>query len=329
MALQFLCGRHLSPLLLSRTKCVGHSRDVFYSTVGGGGFEKLSVSVKASKFDEACEIVDHRTESKVFSGKVMITAEHASNELPKPYQWSTQDQNTVADAHWAYDPGTAECARELAQELGAVAVLGRWSRLLVDLNRPLASDTLMRTTADMGQPIQLNADLPQADRDWRLQRYYLPFHLELGRAARVVDPLLLLSIHSFSPVYDGEVRDFEIGVLASTEETLARQLVYALQRCGYDTRLNEPWSGKEGFMYSADSVKVSGPPGRRQAVMLEFRNDLLSNRVWRAGVVSALAESLSVDTVVATDGGAGSSVERVVTRVVLPPTTTTAHASSI
>src|SRR5690606_18998130 len=72
---------------------------------------------------------------------VVLTCEHASERLPSPYAWPTGDARLVG-THWAFDLGIAPFARALAAELGAPAVLSRFSRLLVDPNRPLDAPTL-------------------------------------------------------------------------------------------------------------------------------------------------------------------------------------------
>ena len=56
--------------------------------------------------------------------------------------------------------------------------------------------------------------------------------------------------------------------------------------------MNEPWSGKEGFMFAADCLKNAGQPGKRQALMIEFRNDLLSDPVWCAKAAHCLAQAV-------------------------------------
>jgi predicted N-formylglutamate amidohydrolase len=78
----------------------------------------------------------------------LVTCEHASNVLPHGYKWgqdAERDNGALADQHWAFDPGSANFARELSQAAGAVGVMSRFSRLLCDVNRPLASDTLCRS----------------------------------------------------------------------------------------------------------------------------------------------------------------------------------------
>lgn len=256
-------------------------------------------SVLRPRVTTSVEVLDYRNlevpediRLRGFQQKLLLTCEHASNHLPLPYRWSAQDQ-ALKDTHWAYDPGAAQISRELAPRLGCMAVLSNFSRLLIDPNRPLASQTLFRSHAD-NEAIDLNSDMPTEDRDARITRFYIPYHLELGRAAREVDPLLVLSIHSFNPVFEGEVRDFEIGVLSTSEDSLATEMCNHFNSVGLSARVNQPWSGKEGFMYAADSVRVSGVPGRRHSIMLEFRNDLLQNGQWRSRVTEEVLTSLKL-----------------------------------
>jgi len=222
--------------------------------------------------------------------KILLTCEHASNRLPRPYNWSVDDQ-WVKTTHWAYDIGAFEFAKELAQELGVVLVSAQFSRLLVDPNRPLASETLFRQDAD-GKRLDINRHMTKSDRNWRIWHYYLPFHQTLGEVARKIDPRLILSIHSFNPSYEGSQRDFDLGVLCTTEDHLAAEISQGFEAKGYKSRINMPWSGKEGFMYSADSLKVSGTPGSRRAIMVEMRNDLVVQPLWRKSAVHCLVQSL-------------------------------------
>ena len=75
----------------------------------------------------------------------------------------------------------------------------------------------------------------------------------------------------------------------------AMEVTEALDAAGFDVRVNEPWSGYDGFMYSADSLKISAGPGRRSAIMLELRND----------EAKFLMESISADK----KGGAAAGVD--------------------
>ena len=87
-----------------------------------------------------------------------------------------------------------------------------------------------------------------------------------------------MSVHSFNKEYEGTHRPYHIGVLCTgggVHSARAMEVTEALDAAGFDVRVNEPWSGYDGFMYSADSLKISAGPGRRSAIMLELRNDVL------------------------------------------------------
>jgi predicted N-formylglutamate amidohydrolase len=96
----------------------------------------------------------------------------------------------------------------------------------------------------------------------------------------------LFSIHSFTPNYEGDVRSVEIGVLFNHEQEHARALTLALAAEFSGVRENEPWSGKGGLIYSAESHAARHG---RVALELEVRQDHLENERYRARLVPALA----------------------------------------
>jgi predicted N-formylglutamate amidohydrolase len=217
--------------------------------------------------------------------RIFLTCEHASERLPDGYAWPAADERLVG-THWAFDPGAAAITSELAERLRAPAVLSRFSRLLVDPNRPDSSDTLFRTEAE-GAPVELNRVLDEAERTRRLERFHRPYHdaihrrLGLHAAAGIV-----FSVHTFTPVYEGQVRQVEVGVLFDTQDALALDAAAAIRDAGFVTALNEPYSGKAGLIYSAE--RHAGAHGRK-ALELEVRQDLAVRPEVRARLVDALA----------------------------------------
>ena len=219
------------------------------------------------------------------SSPIVLACEHASNE--RHGEWGPDAH--LSDQHWAFDPGAAAVTRSLAVQLGAPAVLSQFSRLLVDPNRTPDSPTLFRTEAD-GRPVQMNQDLTATQRADRIARYYAPYHEAMDELARSPGAALMLSIHSFTPVYEGSVRAVEIGVLFESDESQAVRLASLLQTSTRrDVRLNEPYSGKGGLMYSCDRH------ARSQcliALEIELRQDLLATPHTRQELVGALASAL-------------------------------------
>lgn len=71
---------------------------------------------------------------------------------------------------------------------------------------------------------------------------------------------LVLSLHSFNPVYEGKKRSLEVGVLYAfkEDEDLAIGLRNLLQGRQIFARLNEPYSGFEGIMFSCQRAAQFG-----------------------------------------------------------------------
>ncbi len=220
---------------------------------------------------------------------VVLTCEHASAALPAPWRWPPGDA-ALRPTHWAYDLGAADLTRELADDLNAPAVLSTFTRLLVDPNRAEGHDELFRRHAEGGRPVALNATLTPADADARLRRFYRPFHAAIDAAVGSSAAPVVLSIHSFTPVYDGKRRDLEVGVLYDEADALGEGLHARLQQAGFRTERNAPYSGKAGLMYSAHHhATVHG----RDALELEVRQDLAVDAAFRARLRAAVTAALA------------------------------------
>lgn len=235
-----------------------------------------------STLGDAAEVLGGRSDVAL-----VLCCEHASERLPGRWRWSDADRRLLG-THWAFDLGAADLTRELADHLGAPGVLARFSRLLCDPNRPEDSDTLFRTVAE-GLPVELNATLSEADRALRISDYYRPYHAALDATVAASLAPILFAVHSFTPLYEGQPRDMELGVLFDREDALGNALNEHLLRAGYVSLANEPYSGK-GFMYSAEHHAERH--GRR-ALELEVRQDLCTDPAYRARLRHVLADFFS------------------------------------
>lgn len=219
--------------------------------------------------------------------ELLLTCEHASNRLPERWRWPREDERLVDD-HWAFDLGAADLTRELAAAARADAVLSRFTRLLADPNRPESSDTLFRTTAD-DAPVVLNQGVDAEDRHHRLSSFYRPYHSAVDSLVASSTASILFSVHTFTPVYEGERRELEVGVLFDDEESLAGQLIDGLRGAGLSVAGNEPYSGREGLIYAVDMhAKAHG----RRALEIEVRQDLATSPSFRAKLVALLVDGL-------------------------------------
>lgn len=213
-----------------------------------------------------------------------LTCEHASQRMPPGWSWPDADRRLV-DTHWAFDPGARELTHDLAGALSTTAVLSRFTRLLIDPNRAETDDTLFRAQAE-GEPVELNTILlDAAERARRIERLHRPYHQAIDRELARSSAPLVFSIHTFTPVYEGQRRTLEAGVLFDTEEELAIALHEALRARGVNAALNEPYSGRAGLIFAADHhARAHG----RRALELEVRQDLATDPTFRRELVPLL-----------------------------------------
>ena len=216
--------------------------------------------------------------------RLVFTCEHASAELPPPWSWPEADRWLV-DTHWACDIGAAVFTRRVAGLMNAPAVLSRFSRLLVDPNRPLDSDTLFRQNAD-GRRVHLNETLLETEKHERVERFYQPYHAAVSAMIEKSRGDTVFSIHTFTDNYEGDLRVLEIGVLFDDDEEPAYRLIRHLAEAGFHVLPNEPWSGKGGLAYSP--VRHAKEFGRC-ALEIEARQDLIVQEPFARRLAEALA----------------------------------------
>jgi predicted N-formylglutamate amidohydrolase len=225
---------------------------------------------------ENAKILDYRDPLNPFN-KIVITCEHATNDLPEDYSWSEHDQRHFVDEHWGIDIGAFEMAKELAAELKCVFVHSLYSRLLLDTNRSIVSDTLFRKTGD-GHEVDLNKDLTYEEEQRRIKRFYIPYYEALREISTKVDPTIILSIHSFTPNYQGEKRSLEMGVLYGHDSTkFAIDVNEGMKNKGYYSEINKPYDGIT-TMGTVKSLIFAKHPSKRHGITFEFRNDILSDK---------------------------------------------------
>ena len=234
---------------------------------------------------EAVEIVRTGGETAI-----LLTCEHASERLPEPWHWPDADQ-WLRRTHWAYDIGAAELTRELCAAWGATAVLARFSRLLADPNREASAPDLVLERAE-GCSVELNRGVDAEERQRRIERLWRPYHDAIEAELARSDARVVLAIHTFTPVWRGTPRDFEVGVLFDLEEELAERARTELQRAGFETRMNEPYSGKAGLIFSAHHHATRRGDGVH-ALEIELRQDLAAEPAVRARLVAPLWAALS------------------------------------
>jgi predicted N-formylglutamate amidohydrolase len=229
---------------------------------------------------------------------MVILADHAMNRLPERYARLGLPETAFA-RHIAYDIGVEELCRELAQRLGVPAVLGGFSRLLIDPNRGEDDPTLIMKISD-GAIIPGNHPITEEEWNHRIEAFHRPYHLAVsqviaGVAETTGKAPLVLSLHSFTPSWKGVARPWHASVLWDTDHRAVGPLIAKLSE---DRDLvigdNEPYDGalKGDTLYR--HCMVSGIPH----ALLEVRQDLIGDSdgiaAW-AGRLAPIFEAMNAD----------------------------------
>lgn len=229
------------------------------------------------------------------AGAWVVTCDHASNAVP-PWVGGGDLGLPPEDMarHIAYDVGAARLALALARQLGAPAILARFSRLVIDPNRGEHDPTLVMRLYD-GSVIPANRRVTEGDVEARLDRLHRPYHDALAALLADRPRAALLAIHSFTPQLRGRLpRPWHVGVLHShLDGRLARPLIARLAADpGLVVGDNEPYSGH----LPGDSVDRHALASGRPNALVEVRNDLIGTpegqEAWAARVVPHLLGAL-------------------------------------
>lgn len=222
---------------------------------------------------------------------VLLVCEHASNTLPVQFGDLGLPGEALA-SHIAWDPGALSVARGISQGLDATLVYQRFSRLIYDCNRPPSSPGAMPEKSEI-YAIPGNKDLTAEERLARTDALYVPFHdavrgLIRDRRARGQDSVIV-TIHSFTPIYHGRERAVELGILHDEDSRLAdRMLDAAAEAPLYRTERNQPYGPEDGVTHT---LILHGLSNGLRNVMIEVRNDLISDDVGQ-GVVADYLKGL-------------------------------------
>ena len=215
-----------------------------------------------------------RIASRRSDSSLLFICDHASNKLPVDYGGLGLSPG-LFETHIASDIGAAEVTKTLAAEFGATAILARWSRLLIDLNRGPDDPTLVMKLSD-GSIIPGNASADATEVERRLASYYAPYHEAISHEIAAMRNLggipIVVSVHSFTPVWKGRERPWEVGILWDRDERLAGRLIRDLRRIGFNVGDNEPYSGE----LENDCLYRHGTMLGLPHVLIEIRQDLIT-----------------------------------------------------
>ena len=234
--------------------------------------------------------------SKAVRDLLVVTCEHGGNRIPAEYAGLFRGWRGILATHRGFDRGALVMARELAAALDAPLVASTVSRLLIDLNRSLGNPRVWSDATRI---------LPPARKQRIIRRHYAPYRERVteivAEAVTAGRRVVHVSSHSFTPVFDGHVRNADVGLLYDParpgEVVMAARwkAAFADLPSAFRVRRNYPYAGKNDGLTC--SLRRRFPPGQYVGMEIEFNQALVraQARSWRrlrAAVVTTLQAAL-------------------------------------
>jgi predicted N-formylglutamate amidohydrolase len=222
----------------------------------------------------------------------VVVCDHAGRALPA----RLGDLGVAAadlERHIAWDIGIAEVGRKLAARLDAFLITQTYSRLVIDANRPLGSPQSIVTISENTR-IPGNEGISEEAAAQRANAIFHPYHErireELDRRAAQGQPTVLVTLHSFTPVFLTRSRSWHAGVLYNRDARLAHVLLDLLR--GEPELVvgdNEPYAASEATDYA---LVEHGERRGLLNVEIEIRQDLIDHERGQAAWAERLARLL-------------------------------------
>jgi len=223
----------------------------------------------------------------------VLICEHAGRRIPRALGTLGLAEEDLT-RHIAWDIGARAVAVALCDMLDAPLFMQRYSRLVCDCNRPPDVEAFAPEVSEE-TAIPGNLGLSEADRKARAEAIFHPFHdvvtSFLDGRARAGRRTILATVHSFTPVFLGRARPWQVGILFNRDRLLSPAIARWLQEStDLEVGINEPYSVGDDTDYA---IPVHGEKRGLPCVEFEIRNDLIAEeskaRPWAELLGQALA----------------------------------------
>lgn len=208
----------------------------------------------------------------------LLTSDHYRRILPRVLGDLGVAESELT-RHIAWDIGIAGVAERMARMLDAHLIAQRYSRLVIDCNRSPGVASSIPVISE-ATAIPRNEAISEGERTARRREIFEPYHHRIDAAIdrRLHDkrPTVLVSLHSFTPVYAGVARPWHIAALYNRDTVLPQLLLKHLRSQG-DLVVgdNEPYAVSDLSDYT---IPVHGEARGLVNTGIEIRQDLIADQ---------------------------------------------------
>ncbi|QCE41761.1 N-formylglutamate amidohydrolase [Psychroserpens sp. NJDZ02] len=220
--------------------------------------------------------------------KLVITCEHGGNTIPEEYKLLFPD-NTVLETHRGYDLGALDAFNYL-QPLADYSNYSTTSRLLIELNRSLLHKNLY---SEFSKKLPINTKKQIIKKYYTIYRSAVSDYIEAS--IKNNNAVIHLSIHSFTPQLNQEIRNCDIGLLFDSRKVNEKEIAVALKKSilaqnpNYRIRFNYPYLGKaDGFTTTLRKQF----PEHYSGIEIEINQSFSNNNTMPESIKTTLKESI-------------------------------------
>ncbi|MBX2969752.1 MAG: N-formylglutamate amidohydrolase [Cyclobacteriaceae bacterium] len=214
---------------------------------------------------------------------LLISCEHAGNEVPDAYASLFSDAQDVLASHRGWDPGALDVAQFLADRLQVKLFSMSVTRLLVEMNRSIDNPQLFSGFSN---------GLEEEEKRKLIDQYYFPYRKSIEEAIlKTNDAVIHLSIHSFTPVLNGTVRNVDVGLLFDPDRKSELQFCSVLKSelekelPNQRIEFNEPYKGTDDGLTT--SLRKKFPDHKYLGIEIEINQKFVGTTLF-----SSLKQSL-------------------------------------
>lgn len=175
---------------------------------------------------------------------VIITCEHGGNKIPPELSPLFKGKKEILKSHRGWDPGALGTAKKISTSLNVPLIYEEISRLVVEQNRSRQNSSVFS---------EYMSPLSKEEKLELLENVYDPYHRKIFKTIKDAvsrgKRVLHFSIHSFTPVLNGDVRNADMGLLYDPSRTGEKEVCLYLQEFlvnqvnGIRVRRNYPYLG--------------------------------------------------------------------------------------
>ncbi len=226
---------------------------------------------------------------------VLLLCEHAGHAIPKSLG-TLGISSELLMSHRGWDIGAEDVARGISEKLGAPLVIQRYSRLVIDTNRPPQSQNAIPAESDCVR-IPGNTGVAPEDRARRIAEIFQPMNATINKMFAISNRHACYSIHSFTPELGKRFRPWHAGFLSRKDLATANALLKAVlaRRPKLRLAVNEPYQINDETDWF---IPVHAERRKLTHTLIEIRNDQIAGSKgaaqWATLLADAIAQTLKV-----------------------------------